>query len=341
MEQKTSHSSQEFLEIPGLVGESSCIRNLKKLVFQYAHSGATVLLMGETGTGKEVVARAIHYQSERKGFPFIPLNCGALPDELFENELFGHERGAYTDATKIFRGILAEAENGTLFLDEVDALSLCAQVKVLRFLQDKEYRPLGSARSLKANVRLIAATNRNLLRLIQESSFREDLFYRLNILPMRIPPLCERMEDVSLLTEYFLNQHQGVEKKKFKEIMEEITQMSLTYNWPGNVRELEAMIQRMVVLIGTSSKELLWSMKDRNNENDLIQNSWRQIKTQGIKNLENQYLRKIMADAKGNISKASKLAKVDRRSFQRMLRKHNIPETPFKPLPIRFSNHAP
>ena len=165
----------QYPDIPGMVGDSPSIHHLKSILFPIAQSDATVLITGETGTGKEIVARAIHYQGARKAFPFIPLNCGALPDSLFENELFGHAQGAYTDAKGTVNGVLTEAEKGTLFLDEIDSLSLCSQVKILRLLQEKEYRPLGSAKIVKADVRLIAATNKNLVQLVETKKFRGGL----------------------------------------------------------------------------------------------------------------------------------------------------------------------
>ena len=324
MEIPINPSSQKNSEIPGLVGDSPSIRDLKGIIVPIAQSDATVLIMGETGTGKEVVARAVHYQSRRKAFPFIPLNCGALPDELFENELFGHERGAYTDAKGISKGVLGEAENGTLFLDEVDSLSLRAQVKVLRLLQEKEYRPLGSSKTIKTNIRLISATNKDLFQLIQTNKFREDLFYRLNVLPMTIPPLRERIEDILPLTRYFLEQHPSVNRKRYNEIIQEISRESMTYDWPGNVRELESMIQRMLVIEGASTNGHHECLSNSENERQFRQVPWQQVKRQALIKLENRYLQQIMRMAEGNVSQASKLAGIDRRSLQRMLRRNSV-----------------
>ena len=198
---------QVYLRRAGLVGESEPFLRLLGQILRISHVDATVLLCGETGTGKEVVARAVHYCSPRQDRPFIPVNCGALPDHLVENELFGHTKGAYTDASAPQKGLVAEAEGGTLFLDEVDTLSASAQVKLLRFLQDHTYRPVGSAKGVTANVRVIAATNADLWQLVQGKRFREDLYYRLHVIALHLPPLRERPDDIPRLACHFLQKY--------------------------------------------------------------------------------------------------------------------------------------
>jgi two-component system, NtrC family, response regulator GlrR len=190
-----------------LIGESPAFLRVIDKIFHLARVDQAVLISGETGTGKEVVARAIHYQSHRQGKPFIPVNCGALPDHLFENELFGHARGAFTDASSAEKGLIAEAEGGTLFLDEIDSLSIAAQVKLLRFLESGEYRPLGSCQSKIADVRVIAATNAELLERIKARAFREDLYYRINALSVSVPPLRDRLPAVVSFVNHFLSQY--------------------------------------------------------------------------------------------------------------------------------------
>src|SRR5206468_2487802 len=194
----------EPLQIESMVGQSSAFREAVAKISLLAHCDFTVLLSGDTGTGKELFARAIHYHSPRKDRPFIPVNCGAMPDQLVENELFGHTKGAFTDASTSQGGLLSEAEGGTLFLDEIDTLSLSAQTKLLRFLQDREFRPLGSAKSKSANVRIIAATNTDLREQVNRRTFRGDLYHRLNILFLHLPPLVERLGDIPLLAMHFV-----------------------------------------------------------------------------------------------------------------------------------------
>src|SRR5215475_317006 len=231
-----------------MVGESPCFLRVIEQIPFLAECQATVLISGETGSGKEVMARAVHYQSPRNGKPFIPVNCGALPDHLFENELFGHAKGAYTDASSAQQGLIAEAETGTLFLDEVDALSQSGQVKLLRFLQDGEYRPLGSSRTFTANVRIIAATNTDLIERVKAKLFREDLYYRLNALSVIVPPLRERTEDIVHLSNHFLLEYAKEHNTTRRGISSEALRKLMDYEWPGNVRELEGLILRALVL---------------------------------------------------------------------------------------------
>ena len=231
-----------------VIGESPCFLGVVEKIPLLAGCDATVMITGETGSGKEVIARAIHYQSPRCGRPFIPVNCGALPDHLFENELFGHVKGAFTDASSAEKGLIAEAEGGTLFLDEVDALSPSAQVKLLRFLQNGEYRPVGSSRTVTANVRIIAATNADLSQRVKAKLFREDLYFRLNALSVIIPPLRERTEDIVHLSNHFLTQYARERNTERRAISSDALRKLMAYEWPGNVRELEGVILRALVL---------------------------------------------------------------------------------------------
>src|SRR4051812_13996575 len=226
-----------------MIGESPAFLKTAGKIPPLAHARAPVVILGETGTGKELFARAIHYQGPRHGKPFIPVNCGALPDHLFENELFGHVKGAFTDASSNQNGLIMEAAGGTLFLDEVATLSQPAQIKLLRFLQDGECRLLGSARSMIVDVRIVAATNADLKTKVAEKVFREDLYHRLNVLSLNIPPLRERGGDVALLATHFLDHYsreqQGVKPARFSSgAIEKL----MCYSWPGNVRELEAVV---------------------------------------------------------------------------------------------------
>ena len=230
------------------MGQAECfVRQVNKIPL-FASADAPVLIAGETGTGKELFARAIHYHSARNGKPFVPVNCAALPDQLFENEMFGHVRGAFTSAFAHQQGLVAEADGGTLFLDEIDTLSPAAQTKLLRFSQDRQYRPLGSAKSVVADVRIIAATNTDLKRHVEERRFREDLYYRLNILSLSIPPLRERLVDVPALVAHFVRQAASEAGRGPMSVSPSALQRLVRYAWPGNVRELEGIIQRAVVL---------------------------------------------------------------------------------------------
>jgi len=233
---------------PQLIGEHPLMQQIRKLVDRVATSDVTVLVHGESGTGKEVVARMIHARSARAGQPFIAVNCGAIPAELLESEMFGHERGSFTGAISSRAGMFQLANGGTIFLDEVSEMSPALQVKLLRVLQEREVRPVGSDRSVKIDVRVIAATNKNLENEIAAGRFREDLFYRLNVVPVPLPPLRERRSDVPLLVEHYLERHKQRHRRKEVRITEEALVHLWEHDWPGNVRELENLVERLVIL---------------------------------------------------------------------------------------------
>lgn len=237
----------------GIVGQSAALRNVLQLVEMVAASDATVLLLGETGTGKELIARAIHDRSQRQRQAFITLNCAAIPSSLFESELFGHERGAFTGASMQRAGRLELADRGTLFLDEVGDMPLEVQPKLLRTLQEHTYERLGSARTKNVDVRLVAATNCDLEQKMEEKQFRSDLYYRLNVFPIRIPPLRERREDIPLLVQHFTQRYARRMGKRIEAIPETTVQKLQRWSWPGNVRELENLIERSVILTSTST----------------------------------------------------------------------------------------
>lgn len=236
-----------------IIGHSKPMQEVFGMVAQVADSNTTVLINGETGTGKELIARAIHKNSPRKGGPLVQVNCAAIPDTLIESELFGHEKGAFTGALQQRRGRFEEANGGTIFLDEVGELSAAAQVKLLRVLQEKRFQPLGASRVVNVNVRIIAATNRNLEQDILSDRFRADLFYRLNVFPIYLPPLRERGSDVILLADYFLLKYSGEMDKSVKRIATSAIEVFLSHKWPGNVRELENCIERAVLLTKTDT----------------------------------------------------------------------------------------
>ena len=232
----------------GLVGQSRAISEVIRVIELVSASCSTVLITGETGTGKELVARAVHHRSARRGMPFINLNCAAIPETLLESDLFGHVRGAFTDATVTKRGRFSLANRGSIFLDEIGAMSAALQAKLLRVLQEREFEPLGAERTERVDVRVIAATNRDLRQLVDEGRFQDDLFYRLNVVPIVVPPLRERIEDIPLLAEYFVAKHATRNGKPIDALEEGVIPLLQEYDWPGNVRELENTIERAVVL---------------------------------------------------------------------------------------------
>ena len=309
--------------VRSIVGESPVfVAEVNKLT-RIAPCNAPVLIRGESGTGKEVFARAIHYLGARAGQPFVPVNCGAIPEQLVESELFGHQRGAFTGAVKDRTGLVEEADGGTMFLDEVDTLPLASQVKLLRFLQDGEFRPLGASRSASATVRVIAAANVDFERIIQERKFREDLYYRLNVLRLLLPPLRERRGDLPLLAHYLLQRQALVLGCVAKPLTAAALDSMAAYRWPGNVRELENVLTRALVLsdgaeIQAEDLSLPISPEKSGDE------SFRTLKARVIKDFERDYLQRMLDRYKGNITQAAHASVKNRRAFWELLRKHGL-----------------
>jgi len=245
---RLQYELEQRFQPSNIVGNSKPMLAVYDLIAQVSRSDATVLIRGESGTGKELVASAIHYNSLRASKPFIKVNCGALPESVIESELFGHEKGAFTGAISTRKGRFELAHGGTLFLDEVGDLSAMTQIKLLRVLQEREFERVGGAATIKTNVRVMAATNRDLEKLIEERKFREDLYYRLNVFPIHVPPLRERKTDIPLLADHFVERHNRAEHKSVRRIATPAIDMLMSYHWPGNVRELENCIARAVLL---------------------------------------------------------------------------------------------
>jgi DNA-binding NtrC family response regulator len=312
-----------------LVGEAAnFLAEIRKIPL-VARCDGRVLITGETGTGKELCARAIHYLGQRMDKPFVPVNCGAIPVELVENELFGHERGAFTSATTAQHGLIHEAEGGTLFLDDIDCLPLLTQTKLLRFLQEKEYRPLGSAKSRQADVRVIAASNVNLEEAVKKGRMRQDFYYRLNIVPLTLPPLRERQEDIPLLARHFLSKYTVELGKSVTELSPEAVRKLIFYDWPGNIRELEHTIERAVVLCETeyiSAEDILLPVS----ENVIDDESFRQAKAKVVAQFEKDYIERLLLSHEGNISRAAQSARKNRRAFWQLIRKYHIDAQSFK-----------
>jgi DNA-binding NtrC family response regulator len=328
---KSETEPQAFTTMPlrpnanSIIGESAALLGAIEKIPPLARARAPVLILGETGTGKELFARALHYQGPRHGKPFIPVNCGALPDHLFENEFFGHVKGAFTDAVSSQNGLIMEAEGGTLFLDEVATLSQSAQTKLLRFLQDGECRLLGSTRSTKTDVRIVAATNADLKTKVEEKLFREDLYHRLNVLSLTIPALRERTDDIPRLAAYFLERHCREQGQPIARFSARAMEKLMSYAWPGNVRELEGVIQRVVVLhplpvIGPEDIDIDSPRFGANTST----NTLREAKSLAVGGFERNYLVALLSSHAGNVSRAALAAGKDRRTLQRLLRKYGL-----------------
>jgi two-component system response regulator GlrR len=328
-EQKPAHALKTESGLKQLVGESPVFLAQVNKIPLIARCEANVLIVGETGTGKELYARAIHYCSERAGKPFVPVNCGAIPVDLLENELFGHQRGAYTGAATLQPGLIEEADGGTLFLDEIDCLPVMAQVKLLRFLQDKEYRPLGATRMRKVDVRIIAASNLNLEEAVQAGKLRQDLYYRLNVVSLVLPPLRERREDISLLACHFLDKYAIEFGKRITGFAPEVLQSLILYGWPGNVRELEHVIERSIVLCAgplIEGSDLSLSSSQPAGHTESLQ----QAKAKEIARFEKSYVQGLLSACRGNITRAAEVAQKNRRAFWHLIQKHQIDVKRFK-----------
>jgi DNA-binding NtrC family response regulator len=317
----------EFARL-NLIGRSPPFLAALALIKKYATCDATVLIEGETGTGKELAARAIHYLSRRRDLPFIALNCGALPDNLVESELFGHLRGAFTDAKEARPGLVAQAKGGTLFLDEVEAMSPRAQVALLRFLQDKEYRPIGGAPVKDANVRILASSNADLNAMVQRDSFRMDLLYRLNVLSLRLPPLKDRLGDAMLLAEAFVERLNGRSEEPPKVLHPDCARVLNSHAWPGNVRELENLIQREFLMAKGAVIELADSA-DRPDPRDAHTETFRIAKARAVAAFERAYMTSLLAATNGNLSLAARVAGKDRSDIGRLVRKHGLDRSRF------------
>jgi len=298
-----------------LLGRSKAMLAVFDRLRAVAETDATVLLLGESGTGKELVARAIHHNSPRRDGPFVPVNCAAIPDTLLESELFGHEKGAFTGADRRRHGLFAEANGGTLFLDEVGDIPLTLQGKLLRALQDKSVRPLGGVEEVRLDLRLISATHRDLLALVGEGKFREDLYYRLAVIPVRLPSLRERLDDVMLLANHFLVRAAGALGKSITGFDEEATAWLLAHRWPGNVRELENVIERAATLARGS----------RVTRPDLGVEFVQATAFEGnlrptLAELEERYVRRVLEETGGDKAAAAQILGVSVRTLQRRFR---------------------
>jgi DNA-binding NtrC family response regulator len=318
-----------------IISKHPKITEIMEMIRQVADSRATVLIEGESGTGKELVARAIHFNSQRVGFPFIVVNCSAIPRELLESELFGHEKGAFTGATKKKIGSFESAHQGTLFLDEIGEMPKELQVKILRAIEGYRFMRVGGAGEIDVDVRLITATHRDLKALVETGEFREDLFYRLNVVSIKLPPLRERKGDIPLLVSHFIEKHRKEVKGKPLGISEKALQVLEAYPWPGNVRELENCILRTMLLTRSNrieveelpsevrgEREKPFHPVPRDSE-ELKRMKW-QLKRKAEDEVERIFLREALKRNRGNISKTALDVGMDRRQLQNLIRKHNV-----------------
>ena len=306
-----------------LIGQSPSFREEIKKIPIVAQCDASVLICGETGTGKELCAQAIHYLSPRAEKSFVPVNCGSIPGELVENELFGHRAGAFTSASTSQPGLIHEADGGTLFLDEIVSLPLTAQVKLLRFLQEKEYRTLGSTKTVLADVRVIAASNIDVEKAVIEGTLSRNLYYRLNVIQIKLPPLRERREDIPLLARHFLARYSAKFNKQVTDFSPEAMRLLALYDWPGNVRELEHIVQRAIVLTEHAVIESSDIVLPRV-QTTLGQEPFKEAKAKLIAKFEKDYITKLLEIYEGNISRAARAAQKNRRAFWELIRKHGI-----------------
>ncbi|KPJ50118.1 MAG: hypothetical protein AMJ41_01900 [candidate division Zixibacteria bacterium DG_27] len=335
-QEKLIEDLRKKYEFEEILGASPQMAKVLSTVADLADTDSTVLIEGESGTGKELLARAIHFNSSRAEKPFIPINCAAIPETLLESELFGYEKGAFTGAVKRKLGRFQIANDGTIFLDEIGELSPVLQVKLLRFLSTQEFEPLGSTQILKSDVRIITATNRNLNEMIQTGEFREDLYYRVNVIKIELPPLRERKGDLELLTEHFIEKFSKRYDRKLSGIDDVAMETLLRYNFPGNVRELENTMERAVVL--TRATQIGYSdlpdyIKSHSSQGDgevlpktnrELMKTKRQLYKKTIGELERHFLLSALEEAGGNISEAARRAQMQRKQFQRLMKRHNV-----------------
>lgn len=318
----------------GLLGRSPAFVAATRLMRRFAETSAHVLIEGETGTGKELVARAIHYLGSHRYKPFVPVNCGALPDNLMENELFGHARGAFTDARDSQAGLIGSAEGGTLFLDEIECLSMKGQVALLRFLQDGHYRPLGACTDRCADVRVIAASNQDFGELVRAGRFRQDLYYRLAIMAIDLPPLRQRGGDILLLIDHFLARYAREYQRPVPRLDEASARAALAHDWPGNIRELENLVYRQFLLAEGDTIRLDVALEPTSTAGsdgahaaryvDFAGMDMKLAKAEVIARFERDYLEQAIALTRGNVSLAAQHAGKERRAFGKLLKKYGI-----------------
>ena len=325
----------ELYGLDNVVARSPQMHSVLQQVARVAKTDTTICISGETGTGKEVIARVVHCNSPRASKPFMAVNCAAIPETLFESELFGHLKGSFTGAHQNKRGLIHSADKGTLFLDEIGEMPLALQGKLLRTIQNREILPVGGQVTVKVDVRILAATNKDLEQAVREGRFREDLYYRIHVVPLHLPALRERREDIPALAQFFLNRHGEHHKKVVKGFSPEAMQNLVTYSWPGNVRELENLIERAVVMSPqeTITAEFLALTPETSSQPGSLQPL-----TEAKEAFERDYLKDLLGATQGNISRASQIAGRYRADFYKLLKKYGLhPSDKPAEVPTRFT----
>lgn len=308
-----------------MIGQSEAIRSLKEQIAIAAPTSGWVLITGENGTGKELVARASHNLSKRRGKPFVEVNCAAIPEELIESELFGHEKGAFTGATAMRKGKFDQAHEGTLFLDEIGDMSLKTQAKILRILQERKFERVGGSRTIEVDVRVIAATNKDLEEEIEQGNFRQDLYYRLNVLPFHVPPLRERCEDIPLLVQHFLTHFCNQEGRPIKTMDPAALDALMNYSWPGNVRELKNLVERLVIMIqeDTITRAHLPEAVLGTSAISTVASTAATLK-EAREQFEKDFIRQKLEEFEGNISRTAEAIDMERSNLHRKLKAFGI-----------------
>ena len=314
----TLENSAEFYT-PEIIGKCQQMSEVYDIIERTSATDATILITGESGTGKELVAKALHMQSPRKDFPFVVINCGAIPENLLESELFGHEKGAFTGAHVQRKGRIERANQGTVFLDEIGELSVALQVKLLRFFQEREIERVGGREPIQIDVRIIAATNRNLEEEIEKERFRPDLFYRLSVIPINLPPLREREQDIFTLANHFLNKFNLEHERKIKGFSREATKLIQDYSWPGNIRELENKVKRAVIM----TKNAVIIPEDFNLKFEESPQEKMNLR-KAVEEFEENCIRQALLKNDGNVSRTAQELGINRTTFYDMLNRYNI-----------------
>jgi len=324
----------------GMLGKSKNMQEVFDIIDNIAVSSSTVLVLGESGTGKEMVANAIHKRSKRAKKPFVVINCSAIPETLLESELFGHKKGSFTGAVQDKMGLFEEANGGTIFLDEIGEIPQTVQVKLLRILQEGEYRRVGGTQGKRVDVRIIAATNKDLYRQVQEKKFREDLYYRLNVITIALPPLRDRVEDIPILAYHFLKKCSGKTGKSVEKISVDALQSLQNYRWVGNVRELENVIERAVVLTNSEyiqAQDLpphvlgeSYYLSGNYGDAELSKFNYQDAKEKALSSFNQSYITNLLRQTNGNLSSAAQRAGMDRSNFKKIVKRYGIDINQFK-----------